>query len=377
MTNVRYDRALIRTRRDSDGFLYSDSTVGRTGVLLYRNADGTTRRELRLPEEAGSAATLQSMIGKPVIVTHNGGMVDRDNAKNRIVGVMISARQDGQLTNSEMVIHDGDAITAAEKGLYTELSLGYRLTLEKRSGYYHPGRNEIREDAAEGFEPFDYIQRNITVNHVALVRAARAGSVARLNLDGDEIDITEDYKTMAKITLSNGTTVEVSDEVAAHVSDLQTRLDGATAEVSTTKGALVAITADRDGLKKTVEGIPAQLEQVRKDAAEELAASANLKASVAHRVTDVAGKSDIEIKRAFIAVALPSANLDGLDDNGIDGTFRAALAICPADGKQPTNADTSRKHVGGDKGTRNDSADDGACAADTAYAKYCEKMGIK
>lgn len=376
MPLVRYDRGRLRaSRRDGDGFLYSDSTVGRTGVLVYRNPDGTVRRELRLPEEAGSASTLASMIGKPVIITHNGGMVDKHNAKGRIVGTMITARQDGELTNSEIVLHDGEAITKAEKGELAELSLGYRLSLEKRSGYYHSGRNEIRDDAAEGFEPFDYIQRNITVNHVALVRIARAGSVARLNLDGDEIVNTEDFKTMAKITLANGAVVEVTDEVAAHVSDLATRLDGVNAELSTTKGALVAITADRDGLKKTVDGIPAQMEQVRKDAADELNASAQLKASVAHRVTDVNGKSDVEIKKAFIAVALPTANLDGLDDNGIDGTFRAALAICPADGKTPPAGD-QKKHIGGSK-ERADGADDGDNNAASAYAKYCEKLGIK
>lgn len=377
MAQVRYDRALLRSRRDDDGFLYSDSTVARTGILLYRNADGSTRRELRLPEEAGSHATLQSMIGKPVIITHAGGMVNKDNAKTRVVGTMISARQDGQLTNSEIVVHDGEAIRDAEKGVYPELSLGYKLDLEKRSGYYHADRNEIRDTPAEGFEPFDYIQRNLRVNHVALVRQARAGSVARLNLDGDEIFDNEDQQ-MPKIKLANGSEVEVTEEVAQHVNTLATRLDGVNAELSTTKGTLAAVQGEVSTLKQDAATFPEKLKQARLDAAEELKASETLRASVAHKVSDTAGKSDLEIKKAFIGAVMPAFAFDGLDDTAIDGAFAYALSANPASAADKgKGSDNRNKHTGGGNGQeRGDSSDEGGASASTAYQKMVEKLGI-
>lgn len=376
MKSTRYDRAPLKSRRDADGFLYSDSTVARTGILMYRNADGSMRRELRLPEEAGNPATLTSMIGKPVIVTHGGGMVTKDNAKGRVVGTMLNARQDGQLTNSEIVIHDGEAIKDAEKGFYPELSLGYKLDLEKRAGYYHADRNEIRDTPADGFEPFDYIQRNLRVNHVALVRQARAGSVARLNLDGDEIFENEDEKPMAKIKLANGVEVEVTEEVAQHVNTLATRLDGVNAELSTTKGTLAAVQGEVTTLKTEVATFDDKLKQARVDAAEELKASDALRKSVAHKVTDVAGKSDGEVKKAFIAAVMPAFAFDGLDDNAINGAFAYALSANPAsaDGGKDKGAPNKDKHVGGE---RKDGKDGEEASAGSAYDKMVAKLGIK
>lgn len=377
MQLTRYDRASLKVRRDADGFLYSDSTVGRTGILVYRNLDGTERRELRLPEEAGSPKTLASMVGKPVILTHKGGMVNRDNAKGRVVGAMLSARQDGALTNSEIVLHDGEAIAKAERGEMMELSLGYRINLEQKSGFYSATKNKIsdvRED--ESFEPFTHIQRDLQVNHVALVPRGRAGSVARLNLDGDEIYDNEDFKPMAKIKLANGVEVEVPEEVAQHVSTIQTRLDGATSELTTTKGTLIAVQGEVATLKNEVSGFDAKLTQARLDAAEELKASAQLKASIAHKVNDFEGKTDIELKKAFVTAVMPTVNMDSLEDGAIEGAFAYALAAnpAPAGGTEQKKAPAGAKHVGGE---RHDAADAGDGSAAAAEAKMLAKLGLK
>ena len=52
-----------------------------------------------------------------------------------------------------------------------ELSLGYNLTLEETPGVWNG-------------QEYDAIQRDIRINHLALVREARAGDQARLNIDG-------------------------------------------------------------------------------------------------------------------------------------------------------------------------------------------------
>jgi hypothetical protein len=367
-TVIRYDAAELKAREDDNGFLYDSPVVARTGVLVYRNADGSTRRELRTREDASSLGFLESLVGKPIIITHNVGMVTHHSAKGNVVGTMLASRQDGARTITDIVIHDGEAIKLAKQGVARSLSLGYRLELEKRAGYYNADSDEISATPRPGFEPFDAIQRNIRVNHLALVRRGRAGDVARLNLDGDEI-INDLGENLMKIKLANGTEVEVSDEVGNAYNDQATRLDGINAELSTTKGTLAAITADRDQLKVEVANFDTKLTKARHDAAEELKATDALIKSVAHKVTDVDGKSDTEIKSAFLKATMPSINLDGMEDAAIDGAFAVALASNPA-GKESQQ----RKTATGNRADNADDENDGKTATQVAQEKYRQNL---
>lgn len=315
------------------------------------------------------------MIGKPVVITHKGGMVNGKTARHRNVGTMLSARFDSTqgVTLNQIVIHDEQAQEAG-RTTHKYLSLGYRLDLEERRGYYSAATNEISDTPKDGFEPFDAIQRNLVVNHLAMVPMGRAGEVARLNLDGNEDYFDNEEKPMPNIKLANGTEIEVVQEVADHVSGLQTRLDGAEASLSTTKGTLTAVSAERDSLKQTVDGFDDKLKQARLDAADELQATAKLIGSVSHKVTDVDGKSDVEIKAAFVKAVMPAINLDGKDDLEICGAFEYALAAHPA----PTGKErTERKdHIGGGKDKeRHDGADNDTSAAG-AEQRMLERMGL-
>lgn len=367
-TVIRYDAAELKAREDGDGFLYDSPVVARTGIMVYRNADGTVRRELRTREDASQAAFLESMVGKPIIITHSVGMVSKHTAKGNVVGTMLASRQDGIRTISDIVIHDGEAIKLAKQGVARALSLGYRLELEKRAGYYNADSDEISDVPRPGFEPFDAIQRNLRVNHLALVRRARAGDVARLNLDGDEI-INDLGENLMKIKLPNGVEVEVSEDVGNAYNEQSTRLDGVNAELSTTRGTLAAVTADRDQLKQDVANFDTRLKQARTDAAEELRQTDALVKSVAHKVTDVEGKSDVEIKSAFLKATMPALNLDGMDDSAIDGAFTVALASHPA---QKENG--QRKTATGQRGDSADGEGDGKTAAQVAQEKYRQRL---
>ena len=54
----RFDQVTFAAKRTAEGFIRDTPIVGRTGILLYRNADGTERREYRPPEEAFKADSL-------------------------------------------------------------------------------------------------------------------------------------------------------------------------------------------------------------------------------------------------------------------------------------------------------------------------------
>lgn len=152
-----------------EGYLRDRPILTSTGIFEYKNPDGTVRRELRLPEEVFAPESLKSYLGKPIIITHNAGLVTKDNVHDEGVGTILSEGiRDGDDVRAEIIIHNTDEWKRS--GL-KELSLGYNLDLDETPGVWNG-------------QPYDAIQRNIRINHLALVVEARAGDQARLNIDG-------------------------------------------------------------------------------------------------------------------------------------------------------------------------------------------------
>ena len=156
-----------------EGYLVDHPIVTSVGIFVYHNPDGSERRELRLPEEVFAEKSLASYKGKPIIVTHDAGYVDTDNVKEESIGTILSeGYRDGDDVRAEIIIHDTDSL---KKYKMRELSCGYNLRLDETPGVW------------EG-QPYDAIQRDIEINHLALVDKARAGEQARLNIDGQGHD---------------------------------------------------------------------------------------------------------------------------------------------------------------------------------------------
>lgn len=169
-----------------EGYLMDRPILTSVGIFEYHNPDGSVRRELRLPEEVFAKESLESYKGKPIIVTHDAGLIDKNNVHDEAIGTILSdGYQDGDDVRAEIVIHDTDEMRDCK---LKELSLGYNLDLDETPGEWNG-------------EPYDAIQRNIRINHLALVREARAGEQARLNIDGRDYNILKGERcTMAKKT---------------------------------------------------------------------------------------------------------------------------------------------------------------------------------
>lgn len=162
-----------RTYYTEEGYLVDHPIVTTCGIFEYKNDDGSTRRELRLPEYVFDEKSLESYKGKPIIITHDAGEVDKENVRKEQIGTIMSkGYRDGDNVRCEIIIHDTNALKNC--GL-KELSLGYSLDTDDTPGVY------------EG-EKYDCIQKNIEINHLALVAEARAGETARLNIDGKDDD---------------------------------------------------------------------------------------------------------------------------------------------------------------------------------------------
>ena len=176
---------VTRATYTDEGYLSDRPILTSTGIFEYKNKDGSIRRELRLPEEVFDPESLESYKGKPIVITHDAGLINRDNVQENQIGTILSnGERDGDDVRADIMIHDTKALKNCR---FKELSLGYNLDLEEEPGEW------------EG-QKYDAIQRNIRVNHLAVVREARAGDQARLNIDSrsDNTILTGGHRTMAK-----------------------------------------------------------------------------------------------------------------------------------------------------------------------------------
>lgn len=295
MCKTRYDSVKFKATIDENGFLVDTPVVARLGVQVYYMEDGRTVREFRPAEEVFKDESLASYQGKPMTLDHV--FVNSENAKEVVVGsVTGKAEPLGSSVVAPIVVYDNTAIQEAMAGNAKELSVGYSAILDETPGWGDPITGEYvlksdgeQFDAPEGWQEFDAIQRDIKVNHIAMVYRGRAG-IAKLNMDGEQenpyttdVDINkEDKQEMTvKIKLDGAQEFEVAQEVASHIEALNAKADTAIAE--------------RDSLKAKVDAMPAEIE-----------------AAVAK------AKADADALAALVAVAAEAGvKADGLDAKGI------------------------------------------------------------
>lgn len=294
MSKIRYDSAKFKATIDENGFLVDTPVVARLGVQVYYMEDGRTVREFRPAEEVFKDESLASYQGKPMTLDHV--FVNSENAKEVVVGsVTGKAEPLGSSVVAPIVVYDNTAIQEAMAGNAKELSVGYSAILDETPGWGDPITGEYvlksdgeQFDAPEGWQEFDAIQRDIKVNHLAMVYRGRAG-IAKLNMDGEQenpyttdVDINkEDKQEMIKIKLDGAQEFEVAPEIASHIEALNAKADTAIAE--------------RDALKAKVDAIPDEIEAALAKA-----------------------KADADALAALVAVAAEAGvKADGLDAKGI------------------------------------------------------------
>ena len=198
-SEMRTDSVPVDEHYSTEGYFYDNPILTRTGIFKYTLEDGSERRELRRPEDVFAPESLASYEGKPIIITHDAQVIDKDNARRERVGTILTpGQQDGETVRAKIVIDDPDAVKAS--GL-RELSVGYYQDL-------------IMEPGEWNGEPYDAIQTHIRVNHLALVAVARAGDDARLNMDSQDnnggMTPMDENEKMNNPTQDDDTTVDTT-----------------------------------------------------------------------------------------------------------------------------------------------------------------------
>jgi hypothetical protein len=311
MTEVqRYDYSELQARIDADGFLYDSPITGRVGIQEYRRADGTVVRELRLPEEVFHPDALASAKGKPITVDHPaGGKVNKSNAHRVTVGTLISeAKQDGDYVRNDLVIHSPDAI-----GDRRQLSYGYTAKMDET-----PGEHPL-------YGRYDSIQRHIRINHLSVVKSARAGGIAKLNLDGNEDFLNpQEHQTMTvKVKLDNGIEYDAAPEVAVELNKLRADASTAAEQLKT----IPQLQAKVDALESDAKTVQAKLDAAKAEGRAEAEARTKLEAVAAGFKIDCKDKSDREVKEAVILAVRKDAKLEGKDELYINAAFDMAVEM--------------------------------------------------
>lgn len=219
------------TRLDSGG-LRIPATLTRTGIFRYTNPDGSERLEFRPPEEVLSMRVMDQARGVPLTLDHPvERRVDPETFTKLAIGHVgddVRPHEDGARMAATVYVTRADAVDAVTRGTIGELSLGYRVDFDPTPGEH------------EG-QAYHGVQRNLQINHVALVRRGRAGRDVGLRLDSEGDQIPERLEPVTKIRIGGKEYEAGSPEAQAAIDALALRADSAETEARKVRvGALRA-----------------------------------------------------------------------------------------------------------------------------------------
>lgn len=319
-----------------EGFLKVPGRVAKTGTQQYLRKelglDGNPNEIVtvyRPPEEVFSADSLATYNAADITVLHPKKLVDSTTFKDTTAGVVASqGRQDGDFVVCDLIVKDANAIKQIESGL-VELSAGY--TAE----YHHePGVT------ADGVE-YEYVQRDIRINHIAIVPTARAGRQARI------FDNQAQGKAMKVVVLDAGRKVEIQDEaVATLVEDSISRLQAALDAANKAKDEAEA---EAEKQKAKADAKEEEAEEAKKMATD-AAISARIaeivavkdKAAVIDSTYTADGVDTMAIMRGVLASVRPTIDWASKSDAYVQAAFDMAHETAK-EGGSVKNADQLRK----------------------------------
>lgn len=294
--------ALSGTRRTGDGYLVADARVARTGIQVYLGRE-VGRPELeqvrvyRAPEQVFADEAMASFAHRPVTNDHPPEAVNAQNWKRYSVGQTgDEVKQDGKFLRIPMVVMDQAAINDIEAGK-SELSNGYGCDLDWTAGTTHEG------------EAYDAMQIRIRGNHVAIVKAGRAGPECRIGDSwADPTPAKEPHMNLKTVTV-DGIPIETTDQGATVINTLQGRLaDASKASEQLAKDHATAMAAKDSDLAKRDAEIDALKGKIVDGAALDalVQARGDLIAKAHAIVPGIAtdGKTDADIRKAVVVAKL-------------------------------------------------------------------------
>lgn len=274
------------------GFLHVKGVIARSGIqeyygmqLPFENLEPTKLYAvLREPSEVSDADSIASFRNAPVTDEHPSSLVTVDNYKNfqkGSVSIIDIVTEDEALLQTDITIYDASLIEKVNNGTVT-MSAGYVCDYEEEVGEY------------KGV-PYQFKQKNIRGNHVAMTDSPRCGETCKMTIDGGTT-ITDDNSIQGSIMATvviNGAEFEVAEEVAAYIESLKAE-EVAEGEEPVMDEAMEKLKAENDLLKEKAVSDSNAITAMVAERAEMIGTAKSIGVEVA--VTD----SVIDMKRAII-----------------------------------------------------------------------------
>jgi hypothetical protein len=327
----RYDGAYVTDfKEDTEGYLTVTAAITRPGVFPYRRGDGTIHYEAKLPDDIFDQRVLDSAKSKPVTDEHPNEPVTTGNIRTYVRGMThTDSRVEDKMVKVTMTVFDPDLIRQIKEEDKRELSIGFDTEVVAEPGVY------------QGMS-YDYRQTNIAINHVAVVKAGRAGPEVAIRgdseafmLDADDPAIKAENEkkggpNMAKIRIDNAEYEVPSEVKSAH--------ESLTAQLAAEK-TLSASAQKLEGEKAALEAQLAAKNQELEAAKEGALTGDKLDAAIEKRVAlvetakkvlgdsfDYKGKSDLDVK---IEVAKKfsgdSVDFTGKSEDFVEGFYTMSI----------------------------------------------------
>lgn len=334
---ARFDRGTINTDAivTEEGYIRAKAIVTRAGVFTYRNPDGTIRRELRHPDDVFKADSLDTMKMIPITNDHPPErLVNAKNAKKLAIGYTgENIAHDNAYVASSLVITDEEGVKMIQEQGKKELSLGYTVDLVPEEGVFNG-------------DAYDHRQTNIKYNHLSLVDKARAGAVARINLDADDAEEVEDEEEEEKEDKMEKEDKKKEDKKAKNDSLSTINLDGKNydaskeviSHINSIKNDMTKLTAERDSLKERLDESEKRQKFSQKEIQKEIQKAVKETVQlveVAKQVLDAETLEGIEnldkqdVQKLVIKARFPNAKLDSADEVYIQARYDACVEDLP------------------------------------------------
>lgn len=404
---TRFDTAPINelTVDPQTGYLHASNVpIARVGVFPYLHSDGTWTNEAKLPEDILSESTVKSANNKPVTNDHpvddgENVLVDKSNSTQYVKGFTAdNAHVEGDMLKVGLTIMDPQLIDAVQNGGKQELSIGFQTDVEPISGEYNGAK-------------YDSVQRNIQINHVAVVDRAREGHNIRITGDSAQMVVndTRKEKQMAEneknvfddagntssntnsassntSSSSNSSSSSSSDDKDKQIADLKQQVKDLQAQLasknSNSNSQDDSDDDDKDSKSKSKsDSVDAEIEKLKeeRDMYKSKVEGDSFNTTIDERIDliddakkilgdsyDFHGKSNHDIKVAAIKKADSTIKVDGMDDSFINGVYAVIKNRKPGVVGYPRQS------------TIGDSADDAVAKAKQARANlYYANMNKK
>lgn len=335
---TRYDTAPIDkvTQDAQTGFVHiTDVPIARVGVFPYLKADSSIEMEAKLPDELLSDSTVSSADSKPVTNDHPKELVNQQNASKYMKGFTAdNAHVDNDTLKVDMTITDADLISEINKGKQ-ELSIGFETEIVPEKGEY------------KGVA-YDSVQRNIQINHVAVVEHGRAGHSVRLIGDsaemveqdnvhkkGQSMETTKVRLDGADVTVATGDADKII-KLDEENSEKEKKIADLKAQIKDLQDQLAKLQGDDEEVKKNADKAQAKADAAEKELADlkERYAGDAMDKAVGARMElinkvkpyvgdsyEFKGKSEKQLKLDAIKALDDSVDLDDKSDDYIDAYF--------------------------------------------------------